>query len=265
MCESRESCVCIVGFSACGCQKKSVVYETECRHVAVQRDKQDQNIYTTETHTSDFILNTFWNGKLMQFFQEGCWVVATGCQENESCSKVSNFLERLDYRIRCIHEETVAAVKPWEDIGSNKSLGCVFREKPADRTNAFKLEISSLADFYDVLLHGRFWVKNESKVPGRIREGDVVSGGVKEGNCRRFQGRRRGKEKSFCFCRHSVWADFRSSMFLCRLCITELFGEVGHFTERNGFLELYVICEKLFNKLITTCFKPSPIILSSYP
>ena len=36
------------------------VYETEsCRHVAVQRDKQDQNIYTTETHTSDFILNTF--------------------------------------------------------------------------------------------------------------------------------------------------------------------------------------------------------------
>ena len=30
-----------VGFSACGCQKKSVEYETECRHVAVQRDKQD--------------------------------------------------------------------------------------------------------------------------------------------------------------------------------------------------------------------------------
>ena len=26
-----------------GCQKKRVVYETECRHVAVQRDKQDQN------------------------------------------------------------------------------------------------------------------------------------------------------------------------------------------------------------------------------
>ena len=27
---SHESCVCIVGFPACGCQKKSVVYETEC-------------------------------------------------------------------------------------------------------------------------------------------------------------------------------------------------------------------------------------------
>ena len=36
-CESHESCVCIFVFSACGCQKKSVVYETECRHVAVQR------------------------------------------------------------------------------------------------------------------------------------------------------------------------------------------------------------------------------------
>ena len=42
-CENHESCVCIVGFSACVCQKKSVVYETECRHVAVQRGKQDQN------------------------------------------------------------------------------------------------------------------------------------------------------------------------------------------------------------------------------
>ena len=42
-CESHESCVCIVGFPACGCQKKSVVYETECRHAAVQRGKQDQN------------------------------------------------------------------------------------------------------------------------------------------------------------------------------------------------------------------------------
>ena len=103
-CESHESCVCIVGFPACGCQKKSVVYETECRHAAVQTGKQDQNyLYSTETHTSYFILNTFWNGKPVQFFQERCWVVVTGCQENKSCSKVLNFLERLDNRIRCTH------------------------------------------------------------------------------------------------------------------------------------------------------------------
>ena len=109
---------------------------------------------TYETHTSDFILNTLWNGKPVQFFQERYWEVVPGCQENKSCSKDLNFLERLDDRIRCTHEETVAVVKPWEDIGSNKSLGCIFSEKPADWTNAFKIEISSLADFYDVLLHG---------------------------------------------------------------------------------------------------------------
>ena len=148
--------------------------------------------------------------------------------------KVLNFLERMDDRIKCTHEETFAVVKPWEDIGSNKSLGCVFSEKPADWTNAFKLEISSLADFYDVLLHGQ----NDSKVPGRIREGDVVrakSNRIREGNGRMFQGRRKGKEKSFCF----VVVQFElilSSMF---------FGEVSHFTERNGFLDLCVICEKL--------------------
>ena len=140
----------------------------------------------------------------------------TGCQENKSCTKVLNFLERLDDRIRCTHKETVAIVKPWKDVGSDKSLGCVFSEKPADWTNAFKLEISSLVDFYDVLLHRQIWVKDESKVPGRIREGDVVrakSNRVREGNGRRFQGRWKGKEKSLLFCRRSVWADFPSSMF----------------------------------------------------
>ena len=55
-------------------------------------------------------------------------MVVTGCQENKSCSKVLNFLERLDDRIMCTHEETVAVVKPREDIGSNKSLGCVFSD-----------------------------------------------------------------------------------------------------------------------------------------
>ena len=42
--EIHEPCVCVVGFSAFGCQKKSVVYEMESsRHVAAQRGKQDQN------------------------------------------------------------------------------------------------------------------------------------------------------------------------------------------------------------------------------
>ena len=38
-------------------------------------------------------------------------MVVAGCQENESCSKVLYFLEMLDDRIRCTHEETVAVVK----------------------------------------------------------------------------------------------------------------------------------------------------------
>ena len=87
-----------------------------------------RTIYSTETHTSDFILYTFWNGKPVQFFQERCCVVMTGCQENKSCSKVLNFLERLDDRIRCTHKETVAVVEPWKDVGGNKSLGYVFSQ-----------------------------------------------------------------------------------------------------------------------------------------
>ena len=38
--------------------------------------------------------------------------MVAGCQENESCSKVLNFLERLDDRIRCTDQETVAVVEP---------------------------------------------------------------------------------------------------------------------------------------------------------
>ena len=37
-CKSHESCVCIVGFSVCGCQKKSVVYEGEELAVCVPCD-----------------------------------------------------------------------------------------------------------------------------------------------------------------------------------------------------------------------------------
>ena len=40
-------------------------------------------------------------------------MVMMGCQENKSCSKVLNLLERLDDRIRCTHKETVAVVSLW--------------------------------------------------------------------------------------------------------------------------------------------------------
>ena len=68
----------------------------------------------------------------MQLFQERCRVVMTRCHENESCSKVLNSLERLDDRSGCAHEETVTVIKPREDVGGKKSLGCIFSEKSAD-------------------------------------------------------------------------------------------------------------------------------------
>ena len=43
-------------------------------------------------------------------------MLVAGCQENESCSKVLNFLERLDDRIRSTHEETVAVVVSRERV-----------------------------------------------------------------------------------------------------------------------------------------------------
>ena len=47
-------------------------------------------------------------------------------------AKVFNFLERLDDRIGCTHEQTVTVIKPREDVGGNKSFGCIFSEKSAD-------------------------------------------------------------------------------------------------------------------------------------
>ena len=59
-------------------------------------------------------------------------MLITRCHEDVSSSKVLNFLERLDGKIRCAHEETVTVIKPREDIGGNKSLGCIFSEKSTD-------------------------------------------------------------------------------------------------------------------------------------
>ena len=91
-------------------------------------------------------------------------------------------------------------------------------------------------------------MKNESKVPCRIREGDVVrakSNQIREGNVRRFQRRRKGKEKSFCFVVVQFELIFRHPCFYVVCACIEFFGEIGHFTERSGLLELCVICKKL--------------------
>ena len=68
---------------------------------------------------------------------------------------------------------------------------------------------------------------------------------IREENGGRFQGRRKGKEKSFCFVVVQFELIFRHPCFYVVCACIEFFDEVGHFTERSGFLELCVICEKL--------------------
>ena len=68
---------------------------------------------------------------------------------------------------------------------------------------------------------------------------------VREGNSGRFQGSRRNKEKSSCFVIVNFELIFGHSYFYVVCACIEFFDEVGHFTEMSGFLELYVICEKL--------------------
>ena len=65
---------------------------------------------------------------------------------------------------------------------------------------------------------------------------------IREGNGSRFQVRRKGKEKNFCFVVQFELI-FRHPCFYVVCACIEV--EVGHFTERSGFLELCVICEKL--------------------
>ena len=102
----------LLDFQHAGFRRRAYSYET-CRHAAVQSEtvSMTRTTYSTETHTSDFILNTFWNGEASAVFPG---VVVTGCQENKSCSKVLNFLERLDDRIRCTHD--------WGDSCSSQAV-----------------------------------------------------------------------------------------------------------------------------------------------
>ena len=73
----------------------------------------------------------------------------------------------------------------------------------------------------------------------------VRSNRVRERDGGRFQGRRKGKEKSFCFVVVQFGLSFGHSCFYVVCACIEFFGEDGHFTERSGFLELSVITKKL--------------------
>ena len=53
------------------------------------------------------------------------------------------------------------------------------------------------------------------------------------------------EKKSFCFVVVEFELIFRHPCFDVICACTEFFGEVVYFTERGGFLEMRVICEKL--------------------
>ena len=73
----------------------------------------------------------------------------------------------------------------------------------------------------------------------------VKSNRAREGNGGGSQGRQKGKEKSFCFVVFQFELIFGRPCFYVVCACVEFFSEVGHFTERSGFLELCVVCEKL--------------------
>ena len=77
--------------------------------------------------------------------------------------------------------------------------------------------------------------------PGRISEGDAVrakSNRIREGNSEsaRFYGRQKGKEKSFCFVVVQFELIFSHSCFYVVCACTELFSEVGHFTDVHNMV-----------------------------
>ena len=60
-----------------------------------------------------------------------------------------------------------------------------------------------------------------------------------------FEGDGMGKEKSFCFVVVKFELIFGHPCFYVVCACTEFIGDIGHFTERSGFLELCVIRKKL--------------------
>ena len=66
-----------------------------------------------------------------------------------------------------------------------------------------------------------------------------------KGTAEGFKEDEKGKRRSFCFVVVQFELIFRHPCFYVACACIEFFGEVVHFTERSGFLELCVICEKL--------------------
>ena len=94
-------------------------------------------------------------------------------------------------------------------------------------------------DSFESRTNPRFLAESEKgmlREPKIIESGRETVGGFKEDEKR--------KEKS-CFVVVHFELIFRHPCFHVVCAWIEFFGKAGHFTERSGFLELCIICEKL--------------------
>ena len=93
-------------------------------------------------------------------------------------------------------------------------------------------------DSFESRMNPRFLAESEK---GMLWEPRVNESG--RGTVEGLKGDEKGKRRAFLSSFSLSWF-FRSSMFLCRLCMHWVLWW-GWSTERSGFLELCVICEKL--------------------
>ena len=110
--ESQESRVCIAGFSVCGCEKKSVVYETECIDMKHSERKAEPEPFIALKHIQAtlYSIRSEMGSQCSFFFfffppRRGveCWW--RGAKGTSLATKFRIFWRGW---IRCSHEETVA-------------------------------------------------------------------------------------------------------------------------------------------------------------
>ena len=89
-------------------------------------------------------------------------------------------------------------------------------------------------------MNPRFLAESEK---GMLWEPRVIESG--RGPVEGFKEDEKGKRRASVLSSFSLSWFFRHPCFYVVCACIEFFGEVGHFIERSGFLELCVICEKL--------------------
>ena len=126
--------------------ERSVRHVLTCTDVAVQRGKQDwpEPFLAVKHMQATLYLICSEMGSQSSFSRRGveCWWRGAA---KSLAAKFWIFLRGWMTELGVPWLETAAVVtEPWEDIGSNTEVFAASCEKPADRTNAFKLDRSAV-------------------------------------------------------------------------------------------------------------------------